>query len=485
LEDERINNGENPAENSIPSDKETGAAQDAALREENKTQEQDKAADGQSSEKGPGDAAPQTGAENANERDDFPKASYMNNYKSVPEGGPVFKENAEKGGDKSSRSKGKSKIVFTALVLVLGILLSAGMGAGTAVLLLKSGDSFTSGGRVSVVVSEADNLSAGTITEVSEAVIDTVVEITTETVTTSTYLGQYVKSGAGSGVIISTDGYILTNYHVIQGATTIGVRVRTTDRSGVKESVSFKNYPATVAGSDEESDVALLKIDAQELTAAVIGDSDSLRIGQQVVAIGNPLGELGGTVTDGIISALDREIEVGGATMTLLQTNAAVNPGNSGGGLFDLSGRLVGIVNAKSSGDSIEGLGFAIPIKEGWGVAKELLENGYVRGRVSLGIEVREITAINAALYYQGYTTPGIYVTDPGKNTNLEAMDRIVALEGAEVASTADVKKILQGHAVGDELTMTVVRNGRYTEVKVTCFEKVPAGVEKNFETGN
>lgn len=193
------------------------------------------------------------------------------------------------------------------------------------------------------------------ISEVVELVADTVVEITTTNVVTDRFYGQYVTSGAGSGVIISENGYIITNNHVIDGARSITVRL--TDGS---------EFSAAVVGKDADKDVALIKINAKGLKAAVLGSSASLVVGQEVVAIGNPLGSLGGTVTDGIISALDRTVVVDGHQMTLMQTNAAINPGNSGGGLFNRAGELIGIVNAKQSDTGIEGLGFAIPIDIAW-----------------------------------------------------------------------------------------------------------------------
>lgn len=192
------------------------------------------------------------------------------------------------------------------------------------------------------------------IAEVVSRVSESVVEITTSHVANDIFYGQYVKSGAGSGVIIdSTNGYIITNSHVVDGARDISVILT----NGAK-------YNATLVGSDPSKDIALVKIDAKRntLTAATIGTSKNLVVGQEVVAIGNPLGSLGGTVTDGIISALDRSVSVDGKKMTLMQTNAAINPGNSGGGLFDRAGRLIGIVNAKKSSTGIEGLGFAVPI---------------------------------------------------------------------------------------------------------------------------
>lgn len=325
----------------------------------------------------------------------------------------------------------------------------------------------------SVIVVNPSNttVSTGNYADVATAVHETVVEISTEIVQTSSLFGQYVTGGAGSGVIISADGLILTNYHVIAGATKIVARLS-----------DGTEYEATVTGSDSETDIALLKVNANNLKFATMGNSDALVVGQEVVAIGNPLGELGGSVTNGIVSALDREVEIEGEVMNLLQTNAAVNPGNSGGGLFNLAGELVGVVNAKSSGTGIEGIGFAIPINDAVTVIKELSEFGYVRGRVHLGIRFLEIAEITMQYYMAGYTKPGIYVVDSPLNTELKKNDRIVAVDDVEISSSSDIKAVLRDHKIGDTLKVTVVRNGRNVTVTVTCHEYVPEGVDSKID---
>lgn len=207
--------------------------------------------------------------------------------------------------------------------------------------------------------------------EVASIISPSVVSITTEAVEQGqAWYGSYVTSGAGSGVIISSDGYILTCAHVVDGADT--VTVTTSDGT---------EYEAEIVGSDTEDDIAVLKIDAADLTAAVIGDSDEAAVGETVYADGNPGGTLSGTITEGIVSALNREITVetdsGEAiTLNVIQTSAAVSPGNSGGGLFNDQGELIGIVNAKSSDTSDEGLGFAIPINDAISIAEDIIENG-------------------------------------------------------------------------------------------------------------
>ncbi len=326
------------------------------------------------------------------------------------------------------------------------------------------------------------NKTAGTYEQVATAVTPTVVEITTESVTTDNSFwggGSYIVSGAGSGVIISEDGLIITNNHVVSGANSIKVKLS-----------DGTEYEATLVGTDSESDIAVIKVDATGLPCALIGDSDSLKVGQEVVAVGNPLGEFGGSVTNGIVSGLSRDVTIDGTEMNLIQTNAAVNPGNSGGGLFNLYGELIGVVNAKSSttssGPSVEGIGFAIPIDSAIEVATELTNYGYVRGRVMLGITYVDITSSWDAMRY-GVNSLGVYVgTSQYEENDLRSGDRIVAIDDTEVEYSTDIKAALKGHSVGDVLTVKVVRNGKYVDVKVTLHEYVPTtsstDTSKSFE---
>ncbi|MBQ8397056.1 MAG: trypsin-like peptidase domain-containing protein [Clostridia bacterium] len=310
-------------------------------------------------------------------------------------------------------------------------------------------------------------------TEVVAAVKDSVVEITTETVVRGSRFSQYVTSGAGSGVIIAKEGYVITNHHVISDADNI--IVRTTDGT---------EYTATLVGSDAASDVAVLKIDpaGAALTVATLGDSSKLLVGEDAIAIGNPLGSLGGTVTNGIISALDREITIDGESMRLLQTNAAVNPGNSGGGLFNLAGELIGIVNAKSSGEDVEGLGFAIPINTAEEIAAQLIEYGYVRGRVDIGLSLIDITNM-FDLFAYGLSTPGVYVYESPYNDQIKSGDRIQAVNGVAVTSAAEVKAAYRDCAVGDVIKVSIVRGNKVIEVDVTLRELVPTSTGVEFET--
>ena len=274
-------------------------------------------------------------------------------------------------------------------------------------------------------------------------------------------------SGTGSGIISSEDGYIITNNHVVSGASQ--VTVRTSDGT---------EYPATVVGADSKTDIAVLKIEATGLTPAVVGDSDSLQVGEFTLAVGNPLGELGGTVTDGIISALDREVTVENQTMNLLQTNAAVSPGNSGGGLFNERGELIGIVNAKSSGQNAEGLGFAIPVNTAIQVAEELINNGYVTGRPAMGVTVLSINDAQTAFQY-GVNQAGVYVQSVNEGgaadkAGLQPGDRFVSIDGTAVNSTSDITGIIGEHAVGDTIEVQVVRGTQIVTANVTLEESTP-----------
>ena len=308
---------------------------------------------------------------------------------------------------------------------------------------------------------------AMTVGQVADTAKDSVVEITTEAVATGSFMMQYVTQGAGSGVILTADGYIVTNNHVINGATSISVR--TTDG---------KSYDAKIVGADEKSDLAVIKIDASGLTPAMFGDFSECKVGDTVVAIGNPLGELGGTVTDGIISALDRQITIDGNIMTLIQTNTAINPGNSGGGLFNTSGQLIGIVNAKSAGSDVEGLGFAIPVSAAQSVINDLIEHGYVTGRIDTGIEVIAINDFQTAMYYR-VSEAGLYVysvTNDSKaaQAGFKPGDLIKSIDGKAITTEEEYEELIDSHAVGDTLSVIVSRGGREHTFTLELTEYTP-----------
>ncbi len=425
------------------------------------------------------DINPHAGSQGSNYPNGYPQPP-VHYYTPAPAAAPVKK-----------RSTTKTVIAVAAIFLAM-LLLAGGAGIGGYFIAMnitdtQSDNSGTSGGTSggtdnsdgasestdtnnpsTGVVLAPESLGTkekGTIAEVVEKVADSVVEITTEYASVNSF---YYTEGAGSGVIIDENGYLLTNNHVIED-----------DSYGVASKITVRlsngtEYEATLVGTDSDTDIAVLKIDAEGLVAAEIGTSSGLVVGEEIVIIGNPLGTLGGTVTNGIISALDREITVENETMNLLQTNAAVNPGNSGGGMFNLAGELVGIVNAKYSDSGIEGLAFAIPMDDVTYVANEILEYGYVRGRTSLRISVIEISSYSEATYYR-VNALGLYVysAEEGYNDDvLQNGDRIAQIDDIEITSYADIKAILKSHEIGDTLTAVIVRNGRYSTVTLTCYER-------------
>ena len=388
-------------------------------------------------------------------------------------------EQPEKPRRKKKFNGGKLARSAVALVLAAAMGFAGGFvgakfgGSGKVVIqqVAPSSTADSASGSDNSITAASSSGSSLTTEQVADLVSPSVVVITTEQVVYSqwSWYGQnQVESGAGSGVIISSDGYILTCAHVVDGASTITV------------TIGDKDYTATLVGEDTTSDIAVIKIDADGLTPATVGNSDSLKVGQSVMAVGNPLGELGGTVTGGMISALNRSVTIQGSssvnTMSLIQMDASVSPGNSGGGLFNMNGELVGIVNAKSSSSDAEGLGFAIPINDAIKVAQELLENGYVTGRPYLGITYLAVTDAQTASQL-GVNAYGVYVVEvvkggPAEKAGLQAGDRIVSVDGTEIASKDDLGTLMQKHAAGDTLSITIARDGQMQTVNVTLGEK-------------
>ncbi len=313
------------------------------------------------------------------------------------------------------------------------------------------------------------------ISSIVNTCADTVVEISIET-TGSFYTYQYTGEGHGSGVIISEDGYILTNNHVIEDATKINVRLR-----------NGKEYEAKLIGRDSKTDTAVIKIEEKGLKYAILGDSSQLQVGDLAVVIGNPLGELGGTVTSGIISALEREISIDKKKMNLIQTDAGVNPGNSGGGLFNSNGELVGIVTAKSSGIDVENLGFAIPVNDIKSVVDDLVENGYASNRAFLGVSLKDATystgnnpyndfygGLFSMLYSQmqyGASVSSVVEDSPADKAGIKVGDIIVSVDGNVVSTTSEVTSAIANCEVGDEIEIGIIRDNRTKTVKVKLAE--------------
>lgn len=304
--------------------------------------------------------------------------------------------------------------------------------------------------------------------EIAEKCCPSVVEIVTEIATYGGWFGNSVQSGAGSGVVLTEDGYIVTNHHVIEGASKITVTVD-----------DEHTYDAKIIGSDENADIALIKVEAKGLVPATVGDSDNMVVGEKTIVIGNPLGQLGDTVTDGIVSALNREVKIDGRTSTLFQTNAAINPGNSGGGVFNAAGNLIGIVDAKSSGADIEGLGFAIPVNTMSKVVKEIMEYGYVKGYVDTGIEFVEINDYFTAMQYR-VNQFGVYVlkvnSDLALNAGFQSGDLIKKVDGSDISTISDIEKVLKNHKVGDKVDFIIDRpNSQSLKITLELGEYVPS----------
>lgn len=351
----------------------------------------------------------------------------------------------------------RNKIITTVgIILLSGVV---GFGAGYA------GSHLSNNANVTIQQqtnkSNFGTVQVSDVSDIVEKCKDSVVEITTESASSgNSIFGQYVSQGAGSGVIISKDGYIVTNNHVVSGATSL--KVTTTDGT---------EYDASVVGKDSQTDLAVIKVDANNLQAATLGDSDILQVGDPAIAIGNPLGELGGTVTTGIISATDRQITIDDETMTLLQTDAAINPGNSGGGLFNADGNLIGIVNAKESSTGIEGLGFAIPITPAQDIITELMQNGSVTSRPALNVSLYDYTSNNQGQYSK--YEDGCYIVQIVKNgaadkAGLKQNDRILSFDSEQIQSTSDEKNVLKKHKIGDTIKMVVERDSKKITVEIT-----------------
>ncbi|MBQ1507768.1 MAG: trypsin-like peptidase domain-containing protein [Ruminococcus sp.] len=400
-----------------------------------------------------------------------------NSYSQPPQQNQTAQKSAKPKKQKVKKPGKPASRGFIAAMLAVTVLASGALGFGGGYIANKLTSGSSSGGMTinqvtssGTSASNASSSKAGTTSEIVKKTADSVVEIATEQIVRGSFAQQYVQQGAGSGVIISEDGYIITNYHVIEGAQNIKVTLRDGTTS----------YNAALIGSDEDNDIALLKIDATGLSAATFGDSSSLAVGDYVVAIGNPLGELGGTVTDGIISALAREVTIENKNMTLLQTNAQISPGNSGGGLFNANGELIGVVNAKDSATEVEGIAFAIPINNVLDIINDLKNYGYVTGKVDLGMQLVDITSKETAFYY-GVNETGCYVISVTKGSNADTAgfrtgDLITKVNGTEVSSTDDVNKALTDNKVGDKVVFTVYRSGKTSDISLTLAEYVPSG---------
>ena len=392
----------------------------------------------------------------------------------VPAGGHSGNQNKKK----PKNNMGRVMVATIAICTVASLALGGVSGALVTSYMMQnhspsasqssSSNSTSSGSNSTVYTDSSGTNGALTVSDVVKKVGDAVVAIDVSTSTGEFKDIPNSESSSGSGVIISSDGYIVTNNHVVEGGNTITVYLRNGD-----------SYQATLVGTDETTDLALLKIEATDLIYAEFGDSSALQVGDTAIAIGNPLGLLHGTATTGIISALDRELTIDNETMNLLQTDASISPGNSGGGLFNDKGELIGIVNAKSSAQYAEGIGFAIPINDVKPVVEALRENGYVSGRPIIGVSMIDISTQAMANMYR-VNRLGVYiyeVTEGGAADQAGLMpgDCVVSVNGTNVSTSAEVSQIVKESQVGDKLTFVIYRGNEQMTVNVTVGEKTAA----------
>ncbi len=307
-------------------------------------------------------------------------------------------------------------------------------------------------------VSKDKELSAA---DIYEANVNATVGITTAS--TTNYFGYKTTAAAsGSGFVLTSDGYIVTNYHVVEGADKI--KVTTYDDT---------SYDATLVGYDESNDIAVLKVDAKGMQTVVIGDSDALRVGDSVVAIGNPLGELTFSLTHGDISALNRKVTINNNAMTLIQTDCAINSGNSGGALFNAYGEVIGITNAKYSSSgfsgtaSIDNVGFAIPMNSVIGIIKSIIEKGYIE-KTYIGIGVTNLESQNQSTGLSGALVVSVEEGGPADKAGLKENDVITKVNGTLITGTDELIRMIAAGSEGDVVTLTVYRDGETSVIKVT-----------------
>lgn len=373
----------------------------------------------------------------------------------------------------SAPAGGKKK---TTVLVAVGLVLALLMGLlGSAIgnsLFGKGSTTIYEGQRESSVidVAEVDTGKLMTPAEVYAANVNSTVGITTS-VTTNFWGFQTTSAASGSGFILTGDGYVLTNYHVIESSNSISVTL-----------YDGKSYDAVLIGYDESSDIAVLKIDAEGLTPVVLGDSDNLNVGDSVVAIGNPLGELTFSLTSGAVSALNREITLSNSvTMNLIQTDCAINSGNSGGALFNLYGEVIGITNAKYSGSgsgaSIDNIGFAIPINHVRGIVESIIENGYV-AKPYIGVAVSDVSEETMSYGLPaGAAVKAVSEDSPAEKAGLQVNDIITAVNGKEISGRTGLSEAVSAASVGDTLTLTVYRQGNTISVDVTVGEQIQSAL--------
>lgn len=394
-------------------------------------------------------------------------------------------EETDSGDKKGMKKKAKNNITITRMRFVIGLFIVVlATAIVTSAVSYTIWDFYSSGGintglhdpsfsfstpyereTDSPPIYDRDGNEVLTVPEISELVRPSVVFIGVTTTATNFFGQRQTQTGAGSGIIISQDGYVMTNHHVIERADSIKVRL-----------FDGRSYEAELVGSDINTDLAVVKINAQDLRPAVLGDSDNVRVGELAVAIGNPLGNLEGSVTVGVVSAVNRSVDIENISMSLIQTDAALNPGNSGGALVNKYGEIIGVVNAKTSAVGIEGLGYAIPSNDAKIVVEDLITKGYVSGRIKIGIATQDICEVLADFYD---LPEGIYIVDvepesSADKAGLKAGDVIIGIDGRDILTGSELLEVRDSHEVGDEVKVLIIRDGEKMVMTLVFEEQRP-----------
>ena len=381
-------------------------------------------------------------------------------------------EKAQDGANgKKKKGRFPGKLVALALVCALvGGFVGAGVSAAAKV--NHTGIQVSDREVAQVQTLKVDGSKQMTMSEVYASNVNSVVSINVSA--TTNYFGQTVQTAAsGTGFFITEDGYILTNHHVVEGASSVEVTL-----------YSGESYDAKVIGSDKDYDIAVLKIDVTGATPVVLGNSSKLAIGESVAAVGNPLGELTFSMSTGVVSCVNRAINVDGTPFNMIQVDCSINPGNSGGPLFNSYGEVIGIVSAKYSSYSnttVEGIGFAIPINDVVSLVKDIMTNGYVTSKAYMGITPQNMTA-QMAQQYRYDVTEGVFVcsVDPDSaaaKAGLKLGDVITKMDDKDIASYEDLVAAKKSYSAGDTVTLTVYREGKTIEVELT-FDAAPETTE-------
>ena len=388
---------------------------------------------------------------------------------------PVYQSQPQGGQTPHKNGKNRLGLKIASLALVCA-LLGGLVGGGTAYLVSNSSNSETTEVNVSnrkpteIQLKTVDGKNPMTDAELYAANVNSVVSINITATSDPNFFGQTTQTaGAGSGFILTPDGYIVTNYHVVGDADTVKVTLYNGD-----------SYDAQYIGGDEDYDIAVIKIEATDLPNVTLGNSDSLNVGDHVLAIGNPLGELTFSMSQGIVSCVNRAINVEGTPFNMIQVDASINPGNSGGPLMNLYGEVVGIVSAKYSSyanTTVEGLGFAIPINDVQSIIKDIIENGSVGNKAYMAITAGTMTQQMAA-QYKINATEGVFVYSvedggAGDKAGLKLGDVITKLNDTQITSMEDLSAAKKGFKAGDTVTLTVLRDGKEITTQLT-FDAQP-----------